>query len=371
MTTAAPIYLNNAGTSWPKPPVVAEAVADTLAADPRAHEAIFDRARAVIAGFFGVAAPTQLLLTPACTSALTVALENLPWETGDVVVTSSLEHHALIRPIEALARLRGVVHRVIGYRPGRPFDLDELADALAGGRVRVVAVTAASNVTGELLPVREIVALARRRGALSLIDGAQTAGLAPLAVDALGADMLTFAGHKAPLGPQGIGGLWIGDGVKFAATSARCLAGACVVSGAPPSYCDTGSVPLAAAAGLAASLSWLQAAAPSPWEHARGLAVALRAGLRARERCVIFGGDGPHTAAVSLQLPDLPLARAEAFFRERGLLVRAGRHCAPLALRALGCPEGTIRVSFGPFNRASDVAAILAAIDEALASRAP
>ncbi|HKU38206.1 MAG TPA: aminotransferase class V-fold PLP-dependent enzyme, partial [Polyangiales bacterium] len=137
-----------------------------------------------------------------------------------------------------------------------------------------------------------------------------------------------------------------------------------------PSGCDVGSVNLAAAAGLATALRWRRAQSADPYRDARVYASRLRRALREQPGARVFGGtDAPHTAAVSFVLEDLPLSRAEAHFAERGITLRAGQHCAPLALQAIGAPEGTLRVSFGPFNRASDVDAILAAVRDAARTR--
>ncbi len=341
-----PIYLNNAGTSWPKAPGGTQRVHQVLDADPRTYGALFQDARARIAARLGVSDPERLLLTPGCTSALATVIHGRRWEPGDVVVTSALEHQAVLSPIEALVRSAGVRHHVVPYRPGTPFDRDDLASVLRAGRVRAVVVTAASNVTGECLPVAEIVADARAAGAECIVDAAQTAGLIPLDVEAWGADAVAFAGHKGPLAPQGIGGLWLADGVAEA-----------------PGYCDVGSVDLPGAVALAGGLEWLASdASPSPG-HAIALRDRLRSRLLERGECVVLGGEGQSTATLSVRHARIPLADAEAGFADQGIVVRAGRHCAPRALEALGVPEGTLRFSFGPFNVESDVDAVLAAID--------
>ncbi|HXI01695.1 MAG TPA: aminotransferase class V-fold PLP-dependent enzyme, partial [Candidatus Saccharimonadales bacterium] len=252
------IYANNAGTSWPKPPEVREAVAATLAAPPEEAPRLLAAAHEEIAGFLGVKDPARLLLTQGCTSALALAIGDLPWESGDVVVTSSLEHHALERPVAKLVRERGVIHRAAPYRPGLPVDPGFVSGVLGEGRVRLVALTAASNVTGEILPVEEIAGMAHRHGALCLVDAAQTAGLLPIDAERLGVDILVFAGHKGPLGPQGIGGLWAAPHVEFRSPAAACeIGGSRRADGACspfPGYCDAGSANVAGAAGLAAGM---------------------------------------------------------------------------------------------------------------------
>ena len=341
-------YLNQAGTSWPKAPGVLEAVDATLRVDPARHGELFVESRERIASVLGIQHAEDLLLTPGCTSALASVLYAVAWQAGDIVVTSAVEHQAMLTPIEALVRLVGIEHRRVGYRPGAPFDLDELGDLLATGRVRAVVVTAASNVTGEQLPVEAIAAAARSAGSVCLIDAAQTAGLVHLQLEELGADAVAFAGHKGPLAPQGIGGLYVRPGGD--------LEGAV-------GYCDLGSVNLAGATALATSLEWL---ASTSTHRARPLALRrrLHEALNNRDDCTVLGGDGPSTSALSLLHADLAVADAEAHFARRGLIVRAGRHCAAQAVHMLGAPQGTIRISFGVFNREADVDAVLAALDD-------
>lgn len=342
-------YLNQAGTSWPKAPGVLEAVDTTLRVDPARYGELFVDARDRIAAVLGMVEAERLLLTPGCTSAIASVLLSRPWQPGDVIVTSALEHQAMLTPIDALVRHRGVVHHEIAYRTGEPFSLEALAEQLATGRVRAVAVTAASNVTGELLPVQAIAAAARAAGVFSLVDAAQSAGVVHLDLPQLGADAVAFAGHKGPLAPQGIGGLWTRGDAEFEA---------------PPGYCDLGSVNLPGAVAMASSLEWL---ASTPTHRQRPLELRRRLfdALRVRDDCTVLGGVGPSTSAVSLLHAHLPVGQAEAHFSAHGIIVRAGRHCASRALRGLGAPDGTIRISFGVFNREDDVDAVLEALDAA------
>ena len=363
------IHGNHAGTSWPKPPGVAEAMRDALLAEPERHAAIFADAHAAIAKFLGVAAPERLLLASSCTHALSVAIGDLPWEPGDVVVTSSLEHHALARPVTKLVHERSVVHAASPYAAGRPIDLEFVENTLRRGRVRLVAVTHASNVTGEVLPIHELATLAHAHGALLLVDAAQTAGTWPVTAAELGADLVVFAGHKGLQGPLGIGGLWAAPHVRFVCPAATCELGGKDARGqgpiAPfPGFCDVGSVNLPAAAGLAAGMAWLHSLPLRERHRPLKFAAHLLAELDERPRCRRLGGDGPHTGTLSMVIDGLPLERAQQHFAEHGITVRAGTHCAPMALAALGVPDGCLRISFGPTNRDGDVDAVLAAIDD-------
>ena len=362
------IYANAAGTSWPKPAPVVAAAHEALLADPRGNADRYRQGHAAVRRFFGIpeSAAERLLLAPSCTAALAVAIADLVWEEGDVVVTSSLEHHALARPVQKLVWERGVVHAQAPYSPGAPIDLEFVEARLKAGGVKLVAVNGASNVTGERLPVAELASLAHAHGALLLLDAAQLAGVTPLDVTALGVDLLTFAGHKAMQGPLGIGGLWAAPHVRFTCPTATCEVGG--VDGGRsspfPGFCDLGSVNFPALAGLAAAVAWL--GERSPEERARPVVLAerLHHQLAQRPGCRVLGGAGPRTATVSMLLDRLPVTRAQAHFAERGLVVRAGAHCAPMALAAVGAPEGCVRVSFGPHNQPADVDAVLAAVDD-------
>jgi selenocysteine lyase/cysteine desulfurase len=362
------IYANNAGTSWPKPATVAEAVSAALTRPPQELGETYESAHAVACRFLGIEAPERLLLTSGCTSALALAVGDLPWREGDVVVTSAVEHHALARPIEKLVRERGVVHQTAPYRPGHPMDLDFVRDTLRGGRVRLVATTAASNVTGELLPVAELIELVHERDALYLLDAAQTVGVLPLDLRELNADILAFAGHKGPLGPHGVGGFWAAPSVSFESPWATCEIGSGAARAACstfPGFCDVGSVNLAGVAGLAAGFQWLETNAS---DRPRRLARRLAAAIGQREGCTLLGGDArcERTATIGLTIPSLGMGHTEEFFSERGIVVRVGQHCAPTALEALGEPAGALRISFGHFNDERDVDAVIDVIDEAI-----
>ncbi|MEM6295380.1 MAG: aminotransferase class V-fold PLP-dependent enzyme [Myxococcota bacterium] len=341
------LYLNNAGTSWPKAPGVADAVAEVLAADPRSYAARYTQARASIADSLGAADPQRLWLTPGCTSALCVAVETMPWARGDVVVTSALEHEAVLSPVRRLQANAGVEHVAIGRAPQGPLDLEQLSDILVRRPVRAVVMTAASNVTGECLPIEAVVQRCREAGVRVIVDAAQTAGLLPLHLETLGADAVTVAGHKGPMAPQGVGALWLREGFEL-----------------PVGYCDLGSVDLPATVAMARSLRWLAEDAP-PGEQAVALRNRLWAALAEREGCRVFGEMGPSTGAVSAVFDALPLAEGEARFADAGIVVRSGRHCAPQALATLRVPEGTVRFSFGRMNDANDVDAVLRVVDVA------
>jgi cysteine desulfurase/selenocysteine lyase len=362
-------YLNHAGTSWPKPAPVRRAVAEALDSSPSDWSASFERAHRTVTRFLGIPDPGRLLLTPGCTSALALAIGAVPWEAGDRVVVSHLEHHALYGPVQRL-RERGVEGVVVPRGESTPLDLDALRDALRGGRVRLVAMTAACNVTGECLPIEEIVAAAHEHGALCLIDGAQAVGWLPLDLAALEVDLFAFAGHKGLQAPWGIGGLVVAPNVSLATVSAACELprdGGAPACAPMPGYCDGGSVDRAALAGLAAGIEWLEH--PDRADRlmrARALVDTVARELEACPAIRLHGAaSGERLPTLALTLEGRPSGDVAADLARRGITVGSGLQCAPLAHEALGTSStGAVRISVGPATGEGEVEGLLAAFRE-------
>ena len=347
------IHLNHAGTSWPKPDAVRSAAVRSLAAPPETWSEDLARDHAAVCRALGAPDPSRLLITPGGTSALAIGIADHPWSRGDRVLVSAWEHHALQRPVQLLANF-GVEVEVLPGRTGEPVDLEALDRSLARGGARLLAFTAACNVTGELLPVREMVDLARRHGVPSLVDAAQVTGWLDLDMASYGADLVAFTGHKGPQAPWGVGGLYVAPGVTLASPNASCElpAGDAAPCSPMPGYCDAGSVNRPALAGLAAGFAWL--AEP---ERADRLAVARDriGGLQERLagfRSVHIHGD-PDPArrmpTLAVTLDDHDPSYLERALRERGVAVSGGHQCAPVAHASLGTErDGVVRISIGP-----------------------
>ncbi len=364
------ISLNQAGTSWPKPAAVQAAVAEALRASPSDWTSTFQWAHELVAASFGIADPARLLLTPAATSALAVGVSDHPWERGDRVLVSGLEHHAVHRPASLLGE-RGVELGVIPRSVDAPLDLGQLRSSLEEGRVRLVAMTAACNVTGELLPVAEVVRLAHEHGALCLIDGAQVVGWLPVDVQAWGVDLFAFAGHKALHAPWGLGGLYVAPHVSMISPSAVCelpVDGEAAVCNTMPGYCDVGSVDRVALAGLAAALQWLeQEQQLQRLLLARQRIERLTKALEARPDVTLYGARDPErrlpTVAFTIRGRDSTQVAAD--FARAGILVGSGLQCAPLAHESLGtAPEGVVRLSVGPMHSDRDIEHVLRVVED-------
>ena len=373
------IYLDNAATSFPKPPAVAAAVADFLtnsAGNPgrsghalaRAAQSTVADTRRRLATLFGVADPSRIAFALNATDAINQALWGL-LEPGDRVVTSGVEHNAIVRPLVALAE-RGVIVRRVRSAPDGSLDLDDLRAALAEAPTRLVAMTHASNVVGTILPIAEAARLARERGALFLLDAAQTAGVLPIDVATLGVDLLAFPGHKGLLGPTGTGGLYVGPGItlrplRYGGTGTRSEDERQPLE--MPESLEAGTVNTVGIAGLGAALGYLESVGVGAIrEHEARLTARLLAGLREVPGVTIYGpaDSDRQVATVSINLDGYePVDIGAALDAAFAIATRPGLHCAPVAHRTIGTfPSGTVRLAPGPFTTEDEIDAVVAAL---------
>ncbi len=373
------IYLDHAATSFPKPPEVSEAIAELLAhragnpgrsghALALAAQAAVADTRRQLAAFFGVRDPSRVVFTLNATDALNTALWGL-LRPGDRVVTTSLEHNAVVRPLSALAE-RGVAVTRVPCGPDGALDPDDLARALEAAPTRLVAMTHASNVCGTILPVREAARLAHRHGALLLVDAAQTAGVLPIDVVDMGIDLLAFPGHKGLLGPTGTGGLYVSPEVRLSPMRQGGTGTASEEERQPealPEALEAGTVNTVGIAGLGAALRVVQARGLARIRaHEAALTTRLLAGLRETPGVRVHGPADPgrQVAVVSITAEgwepvDLGAALDSAF----AIAVRPGLHCAPVAHRTLGTfPRGTLRLSPGFTTTEVEIDEALAAL---------
>lgn len=376
------VYLDNAATSWPKAPGVAEAMARVLdegLANPGrgGHSLAVAGSRLVLAtrrelaALLGFGHPLRLVFTPNVTHATNLVLWG--WlRPGDRVVTTSVEHNAVVRPLRALERERRIAVTVVpGDAAGR-VSLEAFADALAPAPALAV-VNHAGNVSGALQPLAEIAALCRDRGVPLLVDTAQTAGNLPIAVDALGIDLLAFTGHKGLLGPPGTGGLCIAPTVDTERLRPLVHGGTGSRSEdeAQPDFLpdryEAGTLNAVGLAGLLAAVRYLRReTVERVREHEQRLTRALLSALAGLPEVTVYGprDAGEQVAVVSFTVAGTDNAEvARRLDEEHGIMVRAGLHCSPAAHRALGTfPEGTVRLGLGYFNTLAQVEAAVGAV---------
>jgi cysteine desulfurase family protein len=373
------VYLDNAATSFPKPPAVAAAVTHYLTevgANPgrgghrlaAAAGRLVLQARQRVAGLVGAGSPMRVAFGPNATWGLNVALQGWLRE-GDRVVTTAMEHNSVLRPLQALAAAGRIRFRLVPVSASGRVDPDDVARALrTGGGAALVVVNHASNVNGVVQPIAEIGDVCRAAGVPMLIDAAQSLGVVEIDLARDGIAMLAFAGHKSLYGPTGTGGLVFGPDLDHRRLRPLVHGGTGSRSSRPvqpdflPDALESGTLNVAGLAGLAAGIEWLTGEAGGP-EVVRRHEVVLRERFltRAAERVPDFTAvgvdDGPAFGVVSFRLAGVSVSElARRLDEDHGILGRPGLHCAPVAHRALGTfPTGTMRFGFGAFNTTDDV----------------
>jgi selenocysteine lyase/cysteine desulfurase len=325
------------------------------------------RCRLAVARMLGLpGGPARVVLVGSATQALNAALHGI-LSAGDVVVTTVYDHNAVLRPVHRLARERGVCGRMIPGDAGGRLDLGEAARLLDGARLLVV--NGASNVLGTCLPLRALAGLAREAGALVLVDAAQWAGHFPPSLGDDGADLVAFSGHKGLLGPQGIGGLWIREGVEVEPWLAGGTGGDSASREMPSAYperLEAGSGNAPGMAGLLAGIEFLEEkGVDSVHRREMALKATLHEGLsRLRGVRVLSpaGPDGVGIVTIVAEAVD-PATLAGRLDEEWGVMVRHGLNCAPEVHRILGTAQtGAVRLSLGWASTEEDVARALEGI---------
>ena len=345
------IYLDNGATSLHKPPQVGAAMVRSVqrCANPgrgghgpamAAAETVF-RTRETAGRLFGCN-PEQVVFTSNCTHGLNIAIHSLV-KPGDRVVVSGFEHNAVVRPLYALGAELTVAGRKL-------FDwedtLAEFEKALKK-KPSVAVFTHVSNVFGYILPVEEMAALCRDRGIPFILDAAQSAGSLEVDLGKLGADFIAMPGHKGLLGPQGTGLLLCRDGgepLLFGGTGGDSRSRE--MPPFLPERLEGGTVNVPGIAGLGEGLRYLERfGVKNIFRREHHQLVRAAEGLE-KMGFRVFRGD--HQAGTLSFLPEMDCEEAAAFFACRGIALRAGLHCAPLAHESAGTLEtGTVRVSFG------------------------
>jgi len=284
-----------------------------------------------------------------------------------------MEHNAVMRPLRDLER-QGVQVVVVPCAPDGSLDPEDMRRAAVPG-TRLLVANHASNVTGTLLPIAELGAIAREVDALFLVDSAQTAGLMPLDMDGMAIDLLAFTGHKALLGPPGTGGLVLGTRLDPAQLRPLIRGGTGSRSEQEeqpedlPDKFESGTPNGAGIAGLMAGVQTVQhRGLETIRAHEIRLTTLLIEGLQAIPGVRLYGPRDPRarTSTVSFTVDTLRVSEVAWRLDEAyGVLCRVGLHCAPAAHRTLGTfPEGTVRFAAGFTTTEEEIASAIRAVRE-------
>jgi cysteine desulfurase / selenocysteine lyase len=372
------VYMDFAATSARRPPGVAQAMVrylDEVGATPgrAGHRLAIEagrvalRCRQQVARILGIPGDSgRIAFAANATHALNTAL----WGAirhGERIVTSVFDHNAVLRPAARLADERGAVVTIVPGSADGALDEHALSRALDGARLLVI--NGASNVLGTVPDVARLARQARAAGALSLVDAAQLAGHAPFDAAAAGADMVAFTGHKGLLGPQGIGGLWMRDGVELEPLLTGGTGGNSLERTMPsalPDHLEAGTMNGPGMAGLIAGVAALdEMGVAQLHERLSGLKLLLHDGLSSIEGVRVLSPPAPEGVPIITIVSDrvpAPILAAR-LDREHGVLTRAGLHCAPEVHRLLGTDRtGAVRFSLGWSTTRDEVRRAVAAV---------
>ena len=373
------IYLDNAATTLKKPPQVGKAVLaalQTLGNSSRgAHEGALDAAHTVygarvkVAAFFGCPRPDHVVFTSNVTESLNIALCGLLHE-GDHALSTDLEHNSVLRPLYRLKAERGVALDFVPADRRGCVDYEEFEHRLRAN-TRLIVCTHASNLTGNVVDVARVSQIAHAHGAYLVVDAAQTAGTRALNMDALGADVLCFTGHKGLMGPQGTGGLCIREGVEIAPFKVGGTGVQTYSAAQPEQYptrLEAGTLNGHGIAGLSAAIDYLnEVGLDAVRKHEAALTRRFYEGARAIDGVTVYGDfSGDHAAIVTLNVRGCDSGEvSDVLSQDYGIATRPGAHCAPRLHEALGTKaQGAVRFSFSWFTTEEEIDAALCALRE-------
>ncbi|MBU3936733.1 MAG: aminotransferase class V-fold PLP-dependent enzyme [Proteobacteria bacterium] len=377
--SSSPIYIDNAATSFPKPPWVAEAmhrlIRDiSLSPGRSAHRfslaasrVIFE-ARELVAGFFGCPNSSRVVFTSNVTEALNVGIFGL-LSPGDHVLTTGMEHNSVMRPLRHLEKTRGITLEILATDSTGAIDPDDIPKRL-NAKTRLIIINHVSNVTGT---VADLAAIGSRKGgALLMVDAAQSAGVFSLDMEAMSIDFLAFTGHKGLFGPTGTGGFLLRQGIMAQPLTMGGTGSNSEAEEQPqlmPDCFESGTPNTLGIGGLAAGLEFITKIGRETIRHHEDhLTRLLLEGLSQIKGVTVHGPSATANrgSAVSLTMTGRSVADlAFLLDRQHGIMARAGLHCAPAAHRSISTfPQGTLRLSPGFFNTDAEILTVLAALDQ-------
>jgi cysteine desulfurase family protein len=376
------IYVDNGATAFPKAPGVSEAVKNFLdekgcnvnrGGYAEAYDAAMEilDARQMLADMFHTGNPREVIFTPGATYSLNMLLLGY-LKKGGHVITTSMEHNAVMRPLNALAKT-GLTYDVVPCGKNGALNAGDLVPFIRK-ETKAVVMLHASNVCGTVMPIEAVSEICLKRGLRLIVDAAQTAGI--IDIDAGPIDALAFSGHKGLLGPQGLGGFIIKEG--FADEIAPLITGGTGSLSHEieqpdflPDKFESGTMNIPAILGLKKALEYINSTGMKSIGDAEArLTAAFVSKVRGLDGVTVIGQEDitGQVAVVSLDFEGNDNAAvAAALDADYGIMTRCGLHCAPMAHKTLGTyPRGTVRFSFGHCNTLDEVEYIARSIHDIL-----
>ena len=373
------IYLDNAATTLRKPQPVIDAVVAAMTnlgnSARGTHDGSLSASRIIygtrekLADFFGCPRPDHVVFTCNSTEALNMAICGL-LNPGDHVISTDLEHNSVLRPLYRMEAERNVSLSFVPADRHGNLDYGDFA-RLIRPETRAIVCTHASNLTGNAVDIGRVGTIAHAHGLTFIVDASQTAGVLPIDMAAQHIDILCFTGHKSLMGPQGTGGLCLGEGVNLRPWKVGGTGVQTYSRSQPeqlPTLLEAGTLNGHGIAGLSAALDYIQEVGMDTIrEKEEALMHRFYAGVSAVPGVTVYGDfTAPRTAVAALNIRDYDSGEvADALSQDYGIATRSGAHCAPRMHRALGTEhQGAVRFSFGWFNTEAEIDTAIQAVKE-------
>ncbi len=371
------IYLDSAATSFPKPSGMYGVMEECLkyyCGNPgrsghsfslKTGEKIYET-RKVVADFFHIKNPERVIFTKNTTEALNIAILGYV-KKGDHVVTSSMEHNSVLRPLKSLQN-QGVSHTIVKADKDGSIRVNNIERAIKPN-TRLIIITGASNVTGTKTDIKAIGRLAKKRGIPFLLDAAQCAGSEELNVNEINCDFMAFPGHKSLLGPQGTGGLYISPKQSIrpllcggTGTESKSMLQPLDI----PEAFEAGTLNAPGIIGLGYSIKVINKIGINAIEfYEQQLTKRFDEAIGNMKKVKRYGPSADKKTGITLfNIKGMDCEEAaERLNRQYGIAVRSGYHCAGLAHKTIGTwNSGAIRLSVGPFNTRKEIDCAIDAI---------
>jgi cysteine desulfurase family protein len=359
------IYLNNAATSFPKPPEVINAVEKYLTnfpyngrrGDADGNDLLLD-CRKKVALFFGITNYNDLIFSSGATESLNLVIKGLPLN-GKHVVTTSIEHNSVIRPLKALEREGKISLTIVACDHEGNIKLDDIKNAI-NPKTALLIVSHGSNVTGTCNVLKSMADIAHNAGALFAVDASQTVGVIPINVKSDSIDLLAFTGHKGLFGLQGCGGLYIRDTITLKPLKTGGTGVKSELLTQPqesPILYESGTLNLPGIISMSAGVDFINMnGMQNIQNHHNSLLKSFRASIDTNKK-ILQHGKSEVLPIASVNIDGMnPEDVCYALSRSFGIEVRSGLHCSPLIHNSLGTyPKGTVRVSLSWFTTQSDI----------------
>lgn len=373
------IYMDNAATTMHKPQAVIDAVVAAMSsmgnAGRGANEASLSASRVIydtrekLCRLFGAESPKQIVFTNNSTESLNIAIKGL-LNPGDHVITTMLEHNSVLRPLYEMEK-KGVKLTIIKSNKKGTFDIRDMEAAICP-ETKLIICTNGSNLTGNYIDVEKVGKMAHSHGVLFVVDASQTAGVFPIDVQKMHIDVLCFTGHKGMLGPQGIGGMYVREGITVRPLKSGGSGVQTYSKTHPlemPTALEAGTLNGHGIAGLGAAVAYLnEVGIDTIRKKEQGFMRKFYEGVKDIPNVKIYGdfSTWDRCAIVTLNIGDYDSSEvSDELLTQYGISTRPGGHCAPLMHEALGTVEqGTVRFSFSHYNTDEEVDTAIAAIRE-------